>query len=108
MTEMNGKVALITGVSSGIGWATGEALAARGVKVVHAARRLEGIRLAMLMEKSAVQREMDLNALLRAAAGCCCARGDVRWAAQTGGGDHLCRDGSADRQRHRLPLGVSR
>jgi hypothetical protein len=39
MSDMNGKVALITGASSGIGWATGEALAALGVKVVLAARR---------------------------------------------------------------------
>jgi NAD(P)-dependent dehydrogenase (short-subunit alcohol dehydrogenase family) len=36
---MNGKVALITGASSGIGRATGEAFAARGAKVVLAARR---------------------------------------------------------------------
>ena len=35
---------------------------------VHAARRLEGIRLSMLMEESAVQRETNLNALRRAAA----------------------------------------
>ena len=35
---------------------------------IHAARRLESIRLSMLMEESAVQRETDLNALLRAAA----------------------------------------
>jgi NAD(P)-dependent dehydrogenase (short-subunit alcohol dehydrogenase family) len=39
MSDMNGKVALITGASSGIGWATGEAFAARGAKVVLAARR---------------------------------------------------------------------
>ncbi len=36
---MHDKVALITGASSGIGWATGEAFAARGAKVVLAARR---------------------------------------------------------------------
>jgi NAD(P)-dependent dehydrogenase (short-subunit alcohol dehydrogenase family) len=36
---MNDKVALITGASSGIGRATGEAFAARGAKVVLAARR---------------------------------------------------------------------
>jgi NAD(P)-dependent dehydrogenase (short-subunit alcohol dehydrogenase family) len=36
---MNDKVALITGASSGIGRATGEAFAARGVRVVLAARR---------------------------------------------------------------------
>src|SRR5579863_2747367 len=42
MSDMNGKVALITGASSGIGRATGEAFAARGAKVVLAARR-EGL-----------------------------------------------------------------
>ncbi|MCC5861898.1 MAG: glucose 1-dehydrogenase [Gammaproteobacteria bacterium] len=36
---MNGKVALITGASSGIGRATGELFAAKGAKVVVAARR---------------------------------------------------------------------
>lgn len=35
---------------------------------IHAARRLEDIRLSTLLEASAVQRETDLNALLRAAA----------------------------------------
>jgi NAD(P)-dependent dehydrogenase (short-subunit alcohol dehydrogenase family) len=39
MSDMRGKVALITGASSGIGRATGEAFAARGAKVVLAARR---------------------------------------------------------------------
>jgi NAD(P)-dependent dehydrogenase (short-subunit alcohol dehydrogenase family) len=39
MSDMNDKVALITGASSGIGRATGEAFAARGAKVVLAARR---------------------------------------------------------------------
>ncbi len=36
---MNDKVALITGASSGIGWATAEAFASRGAKVVLVARR---------------------------------------------------------------------
>ncbi|MGA8071980.1 MAG: glucose 1-dehydrogenase [Candidatus Acidiferrales bacterium] len=39
MSDMRGKVALITGASSGIGRATGEALAMRGATVVLAARR---------------------------------------------------------------------
>ena len=39
MSDMNDKVALVTGASSGIGWATAEAFAARGAKVVLAARR---------------------------------------------------------------------
>ncbi len=39
MSNMNGKVALITGASSGIGRATAELFAARGASVVLAARR---------------------------------------------------------------------
>jgi NAD(P)-dependent dehydrogenase (short-subunit alcohol dehydrogenase family) len=39
MSDMNGKVALITGASSGIGRVTAELFAARGANVVLAARR---------------------------------------------------------------------
>ena len=39
MSDMTGKVALITGASSGIGWATAEAFTAQGADVVLAARR---------------------------------------------------------------------
>ena len=39
MSDMNGKVALITGASSGIGRATAELFATRGANVVLAARR---------------------------------------------------------------------
>src|SRR5262245_52634295 len=39
MSDMNGKVVLVTGASSGIGEATARAFAAKGAKVVVAARR---------------------------------------------------------------------
>ena len=39
MSDMNDRVALITGASSGIGRTTGDAFAARGAKVVLASRR---------------------------------------------------------------------
>jgi NAD(P)-dependent dehydrogenase (short-subunit alcohol dehydrogenase family) len=41
MSDMKGKVALITGASSGIGWETAKAFAAKGASVVLAARREE-------------------------------------------------------------------
>lgn len=49
MTKLDGKVAVVTGASSGIGEATAEALAAEGAAVVVAARREE--RLADLVER---------------------------------------------------------
>jgi NAD(P)-dependent dehydrogenase (short-subunit alcohol dehydrogenase family) len=41
MSSMNDRVALITGASSGIGWATAEAFATQGARIVVAARRQE-------------------------------------------------------------------
>ena len=41
--EWNGRIAVITGASSGIGWHTARALARKGAGVVLAARRLEKI-----------------------------------------------------------------
>ena len=49
MVKLDGKVAVITGASSGIGEATAEALAAEGASVVVAARREE--RLSDLVER---------------------------------------------------------
>ena len=49
MAKLDGKVAVITGASSGIGEATAEALAAEGAAVVVAARRED--RLSDLVER---------------------------------------------------------
>jgi NAD(P)-dependent dehydrogenase (short-subunit alcohol dehydrogenase family) len=53
MSEMNGKVALVTGASSGIGRETAKALAARGCRVVLGARRED--ELAALAEELEAQ-----------------------------------------------------
>ncbi len=49
MAKLDGKVAVVTGASSGIGEATAEALAAEGAAVVVSARREE--RLSDLVER---------------------------------------------------------
>ena len=49
MAKLDGKVAVITGASSGIGEATAKALAAEGASVVVAARRND--RLSELVER---------------------------------------------------------
>ncbi len=41
LCRWRGKVAIVTGASAGIGWATCEALAAAGMRVVAVARRRE-------------------------------------------------------------------
>ena len=53
MSEMNGKVALVTGASSGIGRETAKAFAARGCRVVLGARRED--ELATLAEEIGAQ-----------------------------------------------------
>lgn len=64
MTNINGKVALITGASSGIGAATAIKLAAAGVKVGIAARRIERLETlaAEIMDQggAALAIEMDV------------------------------------------------
>ena len=54
MTSINGKVALITGASSGIGAATALKLAAAGVNVGIAARRTDRLE-ALKVEKTAAK-----------------------------------------------------
>lgn len=44
LDELSGKVAIVTGASSGIGWTIAEALAMRGMRVALAARRVERLR----------------------------------------------------------------
>ncbi|MEU4770029.1 SDR family NAD(P)-dependent oxidoreductase [Actinosynnema sp. NPDC023794] len=58
---MNGKTALVTGASSGIGAATARALAAAGVKVVAGARRVDRLKeLAATADGEVVPLELDV------------------------------------------------
>jgi NADP-dependent 3-hydroxy acid dehydrogenase YdfG len=49
-TDLNGKTAIVTGASSGIGQATARALAAAGVKVAGGARRVERLETEIALE----------------------------------------------------------
>jgi len=65
MFDLSGKVALVTGASSGMGWSTSIALANQGAKVVVAARRLEKLQALVAEIKSrgheAVAAQMDVT-----------------------------------------------
>lgn len=65
MSEINGKVVVITGASSGIGEATAKLLASRGAHVVMGARRIEKLEaLASLIEAeggSALYQQLDVT-----------------------------------------------
>ncbi|MBJ9987513.1 SDR family oxidoreductase [Paenibacillus sp. S28] len=65
MSEINGKVVVITGASSGIGEATAKLLASRGAHVVMGARRVERLEaLASLIEAeggSALYQQLDVT-----------------------------------------------
>ena len=65
MFDLSGKVALVTGASSGMGWSTAIALANQGAKVVVAARRLEKLQALVAEIKSrgheAVAVQMDVT-----------------------------------------------
>ncbi|MBB3126704.1 NADP-dependent 3-hydroxy acid dehydrogenase YdfG [Paenibacillus rhizosphaerae] len=67
MSEINGKVVVITGASSGIGEATAKLLASRGADVVMGARRVERLEaLASLIEAeggSALYQQLDVTNL---------------------------------------------
>lgn len=71
--ELKGKVALVTGASSGIGAATAKKLAAEGVKVGLAARRLHRLQALVAQIKAAggeaIALEMDVTVQESVAAG---------------------------------------
>lgn len=77
MGLLNNKVAIVTGASSGIGWATALALAAEGAKVIASARREDKGRelIAQIQQRGGeatwvsadMQVEQDIEALVKAA-----------------------------------------
>ena len=86
MPNMNGKVALITGASSGIGRATAEAFAASGAKVVAAARRAD--ELATLVTDIEARSEGELPAHDHY---CCRRRGTTGHANEIAGTSDSCK-----------------
>jgi NADP-dependent 3-hydroxy acid dehydrogenase YdfG len=64
MTNLEGKVALVTGASGGIGAATARALAERGVRLGLASRRGDDLGLDAVARRCDVRRQEDLEALV--------------------------------------------
>ncbi|HEX4704044.1 MAG TPA: SDR family NAD(P)-dependent oxidoreductase [Pseudonocardiaceae bacterium] len=87
MVDLAGKVALVTGASSGIGAATAEALATHGASVVLAARRTD--RLADLAAQLADKGATVLSVALDVADEQSCERAVARTVAEFGGLDVL-------------------